>query len=335
MLTSPRSIEVIVKAQDIEVDEYTMFRILNAWVKGAPGGMKDKIKVGKELVSNIDLTFIDPPCLNGIVKRCGFVDENIVKDALKMIEWLLENQDPKEKEHVVVDSAGDEIVNGIYVRLEGEIGVESDEVIFVKEAKGDGDDLGLYCWGNTWNIGPCNNYSDVIYSCTVNEDSKVTKSFGRHKEIVPKWGWTSGRGSGRDPAPVCSWQASREEVKLSDSKAGLAPTLDEIMDPKSQKDGSDYADRRNLTLDDMMNLPIDEDFDDDTKYDSYPSQAKTFEDMCELPQDDGFTESLLGYEASGSDLNCDLSQTDIEENNTEKPKEMHSNPKPRSRSTLS
>ena len=130
------SIEAIICDQETELDNTTMFNILSSWVKQDKGN----IEVGKRLVANIQLCSMKPDHLKYKVKKCGFVDAADVDAALKEIE-VLANESPDNKEHVLVTGAGLGGANGIYVRLEEDIGMDEEEVMFVKEG-GEEDDYG-------------------------------------------------------------------------------------------------------------------------------------------------------------------------------------------------
>jgi len=151
------SIRAIICDQDMDVDEHTMFHILNTWVKQ---DVDNNIETGKELVSNINLAYIKSDYLNNIVRKCGFVETSIIEKALRDIEEMLENQSPDEKEHVLVEGAGNKDINGIYVRMDEDIGLGEEEVMYVKEAQDDDDagygaDYGLYLLRSTWAITSC------------------------------------------------------------------------------------------------------------------------------------------------------------------------------------
>ncbi|KAL7535554.1 hypothetical protein ACHAWF_005203 [Thalassiosira exigua] len=187
LLLSPASIEAIICDQDINSDEYDMWRLLNAWVKGAPGVEDDKLATARSLMANIDLTFIDYDKLKYQVKKCGFVDPSDVEEALKQIEFLLENESPDDKERVIVEGAGDDTVNGIYCLADEDIGLKKDEVMFIKEGDQNGGfgsgDFGLFRWGDVWGIANCMDYFNVLYSC------EVMRHKGHSLQKPPKWGW--------------------------------------------------------------------------------------------------------------------------------------------------
>lgn len=137
--------------------------MLNAWVIAAPGTKEEKIAAAKPLASHLRLVFIDPEKLQFIIKKCGFVDPDKIEEALKEIEFMLENESPEDKERVIVEGAGDDRVNGVYILADDEVGLMTDEVMFLKQGDDDehfSSDFGLYCWDETWKISDCTNYSN-------------------------------------------------------------------------------------------------------------------------------------------------------------------------------
>lgn len=257
------SIEAIICDQDMDVDEHTMFHILNTWVKQDE---EENVDAGKELVSHIDLTCIKSDYLNNAVKRCGFVELADVNEALKEIEEILENQSPDEKEHVLVEGAGKEDVNGIYVRMDEDIGLGEEEVMYVKEAPEDVYDMpdyGLYLMRSTWSITPCVDYSNVLYSCETNETSL------RHQ--TPKSGWKTVNAT--DPVPSCTWNPSKDARA---SKVYVAPNLVAGSDTQNFGDiangDHDEGARKRYTLRTMLNLPTDEGHEDDDYHDVNPEK---------------------------------------------------------------
>mmetsp|Transcript_38569 Transcript_38569/g.70725 ORF Transcript_38569/g.70725 Transcript_38569/m.70725 type:complete len:173 (+) Transcript_38569:101-619(+) len=162
-------------------------------------------------------------------------------------------------ERVLVEGAGTEIVNGIYCRVEEEVGMGEEEYLFVKEAD-DGSDVGLYLWGTTWNIAMCADYSNCFYSCEDPPNKSTT-------ELVPGSNWMV-QYRGQVPPPCCTYLPITRMGRLSNlsEKSLMAPNLEEMMDPTiAEKRRSGYFDRRTdeviekrtMTLEQMMNLPED------------------------------------------------------------------------------
>lgn len=165
----------------------TAGKVLNLWVKRARGMEEDKIACARSAVSHINLVYIDPIHLKHVVSKCGFVEQNDVNAALEEIDLMSENESPDDKERVIVEGAGDDSVNGIYVLVDDEIGLNANEVMFLKEVNGENDCLssgfGLYRWEMTWGISSCADYSNLLYSCTVDLHK------GHSLQKPPKWGW--------------------------------------------------------------------------------------------------------------------------------------------------
>ena len=184
---SSSSIAAIICDQEIDVDEYTMWRILNLWVMSAQGSEDDKIATARSLVvSHIQLVFIAPEQLKYQVKKCSYVDPTDVEEAIKEIEVMLENDSPDEKERVIVEGAGDDKVNGVYVLADDNIGLKKDEVMFLKEGDEDeafSSDFGLFQWGESWGIANCADFFNLLYSCAIIEGK------GHTHRRPPKYGW--------------------------------------------------------------------------------------------------------------------------------------------------
>jgi len=268
---SPGSIEKIICDQEIDVDEITMFHILCSWAREGPGGRKDKLSVARGLVSHIQLSLLDTKYLNTRVRHCGFVDASIVNETIKEIEDHLANLSPEEQEHVLVTGAGTEAVNGIYVRMEEDIGLEDEEAVFIKEAaEGEiGGDYGLYLWRDSWAISPCVDYSNVLYS----RHAENKRGWDRLKPPADNWM----RESGEYPVPTCQWNAGADESKGNANyvapRLSISPNafdMKKITSSLTDITDGDHADAKELSLDDMLNLPTDQDFEGDDYRDVRP-----------------------------------------------------------------
>jgi len=248
------SISAIICDQDMNVDEYTMFHILRSWVVQDEGR---NLKAGEELASHIDFAHIKADHLINVVKKCKFVDASCVNAALEEIEEMMANRSPDDKEHVLVDGAGMDDVNGIYARREEDIGLGEDEVAFVKEAGEDEDcpDYTLYLFRSTWAIASSFDPSNVLYS---SEARDVVSS------SVPHRGWST--IGGEVPAPKCVWKASKEDDAGELDAGGeryVAPNLaDNGQHRLSDLSNGDYTDAPKRSLKSMMSLPTDEGYED-------------------------------------------------------------------------
>ncbi len=260
----PESLEKIVCDQEIDVDEITMFHILFTWIREGPGDREGRLKVAKSLVSNVQLTLMDVKYLDTCVRRSGFVEEAAVDDAIRAIEDHIANLSPEEQEHILVSGAGTEAVNGIYVRIEEDIGLEDEEAVFIKEASEDeiGGDYGLYLWRDSWAISPCVDYSNVLYS----RHSESKRGWNRLRPSADKWITESGMS----PAPTCQWSAgagadeSKRNEKYEAPRLSVTRGSSAIFNRKStMAEDGDHAQAREFSLDDMLNLPTDQDFEGD------------------------------------------------------------------------
>ena len=252
------AVEAIMQDPDMDVDEFYMFKILNAWAAtNKEGGPSN---VARRLSEYIELKYIDPELIMSQVKESGFFDEKDIVEAVRLIKDSLANRDPHEMERVLVEGAGTDNVNGIYCRVEDELGMGDEEILFVKEADDGYSDVGLYLWGTKWHLAMCSDYSNCFYSC---EDTPNKPS----TELVPGTGWIALYG-GSDPPPLCTYLPNKRTGRnsITSEKSLLAPNLEEMMDPTIaekrrsiyfDKRTDDVAEKRVMTLEQMMNLPED------------------------------------------------------------------------------
>jgi hypothetical protein len=253
------SVESIMQDQDLDVDEFYMFKILNAW-----GSVDDSERqaAARRMAVHIELKYIDPDLLKTQVRNAGYFEEKQIMEAVKLIEDSLADREAYEMERVLVEGAGMDIVNGIYVRVLDEVGMSEEEILFVKEADDGYSDVGLYLWKTKWNIAMCADYSNCFYSCADDRQKKLAN------EIVPRGPWLTDYG-GEDPPPTVTYlpitRAGREAGVTKGTV--MAPNLEEMIDPTiAEKRRSGYFDRRTddtaekrtMTLEQMMNLPIDQ-----------------------------------------------------------------------------
>lgn len=260
------SIEAVISDQDMDVDELTMFNILNTWVKHN----EEHIETGKLLISNIKLSHIKPDYLNSVVRKCGFVEPSAVDDALREIDEMLANLSPEEMEHVLVEGAGDEVVNGIYVRMEEDIGLGDDDIVFVKEAE-EGEyvpDYGLFRHKSRWAITSCVDYSSLLYMCEVPEGDPSALY------RAPTSGWKAVGGS--DPAPICKWNPSKDDSNTT-AVGYVAPALmgttEKSINDIAQGDHDDGSGRR-YTLFTMCMLPSDEGHENEDYHDDLDASGR-------------------------------------------------------------
>ena len=252
------SVEVIMQDQDLDVDEFYMFKILRAWEAGAESENSDRPAIVRDLSKHIDLKFIAEDLIMTQVKAAGYFEEKELVDAVKMIRESMENRNPHEIERVLVEGAGSDTVNGIYLRVEDEMGMGEEEILFVKEADDGYSDVGLYLYGSKWHIAMCADYSNCFYFCE-DDPSRPTS------ELVPRTGWAT-MFSGQEPSPNCTYLPNTRAGRHDLEGNILAPNLEEMMDPtiaekrrscyfSQQRD--DTTEKRRMTLEQMMNLPED------------------------------------------------------------------------------
>jgi len=251
------SVEAIMQDQDMDVDEFYMFKILNAWAYSNP---EERVPVARRLSDHIELKFIEQDLLETQVRPSTYFTDKKITEAVNLIKNSLADRDPSEMERVLVEGAGTGLVNGIYCRVEEDIGIGEEEYLFVKEADDGYSDVGLYLWGTKWSIAMCADYSNCFYSC---EDDPCKSS----TELVPTTGWGT-LYNGEGPPPYCTYlpitRMSRSCGSLE--KSMMAPNLEEMMDPTiAEKRRSGYFDKRTddvmekrtFTLQQMMHLPED------------------------------------------------------------------------------
>jgi len=254
------AVEAIIRDQDIEVDEFFMFKILHAWA----GRHEERLPVARRLAGHIELRFIDSELLRTQVATSGYFLAEEIREAERLICNSPEDRDPSEMERVLVEGAGCELANGIYCRAEEELGLGEEEVLFVKETDSGMDEMGLFLYGKLWNIAPCTDYSNCCYSCA--EPSRGAAA--APSALVPDGGWYAATG-GKAPAPYCLYLPVTRAGRGSGVAAGtgiVAPNLEEMLDPTiAEKRRSQYfenragdmGEKRIMTLEQMMHLPVD------------------------------------------------------------------------------
>ena len=243
----------------MDVDEFYMFKILRAW--GSVDDSKERQAAALRMAVHIELKYIEPDLLKTQVRNAGYFDEKQILEAVKLIEDSLADREDYEMERVLVEGAGKDIVNGIYVRVLDEVGMSEEEILFVKEADDGYSDVGLYLWKTKWNIAMCADYSNCFYSCEDDRQKKLAN------ELVPRDPWLTEYG-GENPPPAVTYLPITRAGRGAGVTRGsvIAPNLEEMIDPTiAEKRRSDYFDRRTddtaekrtMTLEQMMNLPID------------------------------------------------------------------------------
>ena len=251
------SLECIMQDQDIDVDEFYMFKILNAWVKDADR-VENRLAKAQKMAEHIQLKFIAVELIQSQIKESSYFEEESIRSSIRAIEETLAGRDPHEMERVIVEGAGLDHVNGIYVRVLEELGMSEEDILFVKEADDGISDVGLYLYRDKWNIAMCTDYSNCFYSCPDNPVPQVN-------ELVPRNGWDTSYG-GMAPSPTCTYLPNTRAVRRSENTL-LAPNLEEMIDPtiaEKRRSGflardniDDAIEKRAMTLEQMMNLPED------------------------------------------------------------------------------
>ncbi|KAL7482975.1 hypothetical protein ACHAW6_008621 [Cyclotella cf. meneghiniana] len=250
------SLNCIMQDQDIDVDEFFMFKILYAWEQGAHR-VANRLPKARMMAKHIELKFIATELIQSQIKISGYFEESTLNEAIRLIEDTLADRNPHEMERVIVEGAGLAHVNGIYLRVEEDFGIGGEDILFVKEAADGMSDIGLYLYGQKWNIAMCTDYSNCFYSCRDNPAKLST-------ELVPRSGWATSYG-GEEPPPICTYLPSTRAIRTS-SDILLAPNLEEMIDPtiaEKRRSGffdkilCDTVEKRTMTLEEMMNLPED------------------------------------------------------------------------------
>ena len=261
------AIELVIGDDDMDVCEFTMFTILNSWVKYDD----ERIETGKTLVSKIKLAYIKPDYLNNVVRKCSFVDSTAVDGALREINRMLAEDSPDKNEHVLVEGAGDDAVNGVYVLMEEDIGLQDCvDIMFVKAGEGECiSDYGIYRRHSMWAITSCVDHSNILYSCEVPEGDPSALY------RAPKLGWRAIGSS--DPAPTCTWNPGKDNSKTA-SEGYVAPNLVETK-KKSLEDinQGDHDDgRRRYSLNTMLMLPSDEGHENNDYHSDFDDSCVSF-----------------------------------------------------------
>ena len=217
---SAELIEAVICNHEIDVDKTAMLNILMSCMTQD----KDHLEVDKRLMAHIQLCHVKPDRLKYLVRKCRFVAATAVDAALREIEEALVKVAPEDQEHVWVTGAGPRGVGGHYVRLKNDIGMDEEEVMFVKEDDG-GPDCSLILLQSTWAIALAVDISSLLYWCEV--------TLGLFLPRALKFGWRT--VTGEDTAPTCTWNPSKAD-KLS-RKPYTAPNLSRSFNRKSLANG--------------------------------------------------------------------------------------------------
>ena len=262
--------EAVMQDQDMEVDEFYMFKILHAW---AAHQREERLPAARRLARNIELRFIDPELLTAEVAKSGYFTDKEIAEAVQLINDSVADRDQSQMERVLVEGAGIEYVNGIYCRVEEELGLSEEEVLFVKETDDGNGEMGLYHHRASWHLALCMDYSNCFYDADADVGSETDG------DAPPHTGWRVGHG-GKAPAPRCTYlpvtrlgrgtmagEGGGKPAGKGQTPRGLiAPNLEEMLDPTiAAKRKSAYFDRRHeevaekrtMTLEQMMHLPED------------------------------------------------------------------------------
>lgn len=234
-----------------------MFVVLRRWVSLDE---ERRLETAKALASHIDLVCINPEHLVHVVKKSSFMDATRVDAALMEIEEIQSNLSPEEQEHVLVEGAGRSCVDGLYVRKEEELGLGSDEFLFIKESADNyGDDscpdYSLYLYQSTWSIAPSFDPSNVLYSC---------RTAGPPSSHPPSQGWKTVEGD--LPAPDCTWKSPKFR-KSARKERYVAPNLASSFNNSLSDLWGDHGDSTHSLMV-MMNLPTDEGHKDNDYHDA-------------------------------------------------------------------
>jgi hypothetical protein len=172
----------------------------------------------------------------------------------------------------LVEGAGDDAVNGVYVRMEEDIGLENNvDVMFVKEAR-EGEcisDYGMYRRHSTWAITSCVDHSNILYSCEVPEGDPSALY------RAPYLGWMAVGSS--YPAPTCTWNPGKHNSKTA-AEGFVAPNLVEAkkksIEDINQGDHDDGC--RRYSLETMLMLPSDEGHENNDYHSDFDDSCMSF-----------------------------------------------------------
>lgn len=124
---SPEKLEVILADNNIEADELFLFQQLVGWRDANAAKYRNANSICQSLVRHLDLSMIDPNEIETTVMKSGFVDANMLVQALMAqaknatIEGLafasVRGPRGRKYAHILVEGAGDSDCNGTYVHV--------------------------------------------------------------------------------------------------------------------------------------------------------------------------------------------------------------------------
>jgi hypothetical protein len=223
---SAERLQDVLTDHEMEVDELTIFHILERWVEQhtkdnkSPGMLcqEEALEVARKCAKNIELLYIDSMDLLSSIKKSGFFDDADIDKAIAEQAILSSREghvqthgggsfkNPVTSEHVEIQGAGLRKVNGIYVR-------QTDRDGQAMYCMGEGpDSIGLFQWEDTWGIAPSCDLSNMYYECR-----QVISS---QPENVPMFGWTVSL-QGEHPPPTFQWIAANTDEDYDEDERYL------------------------------------------------------------------------------------------------------------------
>ena len=198
---SPQKVKEIVQDTNLQVDELFLFKQLLHWRAFNRNVYPNSAAMCKELVSFINLTYIDPSDLKATVVDSGLVDDRKVIDALLeqsisatregLAFAAMRGSHGKDQIYAMIHDAGTPECNGLYKQIKregtvlcfGKVIDEKRMMLLLKDSH------------STWKI--CD-HNDIYYEWNADQDG--------HKDQFPVSGWlASSHMNRRMSTPAIRW----------------------------------------------------------------------------------------------------------------------------------
>jgi hypothetical protein len=177
-----------------DLSEMDKVKLLRLW---SEGGGNDLQVAQRCSAAHIDLTRIhlDEQTVATLKASELFEEDDIIQAQSMACRRQEEEAEPqRQEEHVIVQGAGMEAVNGIYMR---DLEQDDDEDMYVASC----GTMTLYSWSGTWHIAAACDLSNSLYQCSAARSPNVPRD--QRPPKVPSHGWQPVGAPA--PAPRCTW----------------------------------------------------------------------------------------------------------------------------------
>lgn len=177
-----------------ELNEMDKVKLLRLWGEGEGNDLQVAQRCSS---AHIDLNHIhlDEQTVTTLKASKLFEEENIIQaQSISCRRQEEEAASQRQEEHVIVQGAAMEAVNGIYLR---DLEQDDDEDMYVTSC----GTMTLYSWSGMWHIAATCDLSNSLYQCSAARSPNVPRD--QRPPKVPSHGWQPVGAVA--PAPRCTW----------------------------------------------------------------------------------------------------------------------------------